>query len=80
MMACMSRNICIMADQERIERGLPYMMSVQKGGGEAKQYLKLADKSYRFCGGRWAEGSKNPKIMWTSYMEVPEGRKEREEG
>ena len=33
----------------------------------------IMDKQYRFCGHRGGRGSKSPKIVWTSYMEAPDG-------
>ena len=33
----------------------------------------IMDKQYRFCGHRGGRGSKSPKILWTSYMEAPDG-------
>ena len=47
--------------------GLTY---VRGGRGGVKKCSKFADKQYRFCGQR-GRGSKNPKIMWSSYMEAP---------
>ena len=32
---------------------------------------EFADKQYTFCRQRGKGGSKNPKILWTSYMEAP---------
>ena len=51
------------------------MTSEQKG--EVKRYPKFADKQCRFCGQRGevgGKGVKNPKILWTSYIEAPRRR------
>ena len=56
-------------DVMHVLRGLPYMTSAQRGRGVEK-YLKLADKQYiKFEQKGW--GSKNPKLLRTSYMEAP---------
>ena len=49
------------------ERGLPYMTSAQKEGGQ--ECSKFANNQYRLCG--QIGGSTNQKMMWTSYMEAP---------
>ena len=51
-------------------KGSPYMMSAQKEEG-VRKCSKFADKLNRFCRQRGGRGSKNNKIMWTSYMEGP---------
>ena len=60
------------------------MMFVQKGGeGEAKKYLKLADKWYRLCGGRGGQGFKkfqNAEDVIYGSPRRKEGRKEGEGG
>ena len=43
------------------------MTSAQRGEGGVKKFPKFADKQYHQRG----KGAKNPKMLLTSYMEVP---------
>ena len=49
------------------------MTSAPKGEGRGNKCPKFGD---RFCGERGKEGVKNPKLLWTSYMEAPKGKNE----
>ena len=54
---------------------LPYMTSAQKGGrgGVSRYAANLRTNSIDFADKEVERGSRNPKIVWTSYMEAPFG-------
>ena len=64
-------------------RGIPHMTSKHKGGLGGQELLQtFVDKQYRTITidyaneeGRRGRVSKNPKIVWTSYMESPKCEK-----
>ena len=50
-------------------RGLPYKTSTHRGR-RSRNALNLQTNSLDFAD-KEGEGSKNPKMLWTSYMEAP---------
>ena len=55
---------------ERCVYGTYVRFITQAGSKNAKKYLKLQTNSIHIAD-RKGEGSKNPKILWTSYREAP---------
>lgn len=62
-------------DSERIgeERGLPYVMSADKGEG-VHEMQHIADKHYRFCGQRGGGGQEITKVCGRHMWKPPEER------
>ena len=47
------------------------MKSAQKGGGVCQNIAQSGGLTEDFADRGLDRGSKNPKLMWTSYMEAP---------